>query len=87
MVRLCLFSWRGWEKAADPALQGQYDLVIAFECLHGMARPVEALRAMRSLAANGGTVVIPDERVNDTFRVRLLALLPPRPVKGAQWRW
>ena len=53
--------------AADPVLQGQYDLVIAFECLHDMAHPVEALRAMRSLAADGGTVIIADERVNDTF--------------------
>jgi 2-polyprenyl-3-methyl-5-hydroxy-6-metoxy-1,4-benzoquinol methylase len=53
--------------AADPALQGQYDLVVAFECVHDMARPVEALRTMRSLAAGGGTVIIADERVNDTF--------------------
>jgi len=39
--------------AADPALEGTFDLVVAFECVHDMARPVEALRAMRSLIAEG----------------------------------
>jgi 2-polyprenyl-3-methyl-5-hydroxy-6-metoxy-1,4-benzoquinol methylase len=53
--------------AADPEAQGRYDLVVAFECVHDMARPVEALRAMRGLLAEGGTVIIADERVNDTF--------------------
>jgi 2-polyprenyl-3-methyl-5-hydroxy-6-metoxy-1,4-benzoquinol methylase len=53
--------------AADPALQGSYDLVTAFECIHDMARPVEALRAMRTLAMDGGAVIIADERVNDRF--------------------
>jgi 2-polyprenyl-3-methyl-5-hydroxy-6-metoxy-1,4-benzoquinol methylase len=53
--------------AADPDVQGHYDLVVAFECLHDMAHPVEALRAMHGLMAEGGTVIIADERVNDTF--------------------
>jgi len=53
--------------AADPALEGTFDLVVAFECVHDMARPVEALRAMRSLIAEGGAVIIADERVGDTF--------------------
>ena len=53
--------------AADPALEGTFDLVVAFECVHDMARPVEALRAMRMLVAEGGTVIIVDERVADTF--------------------
>jgi SAM-dependent methyltransferase len=53
--------------AADPQLAGRYDLVTAFETLHDMARPVEALRAMRGLLAEGGTVLIADERVAETF--------------------
>jgi 2-polyprenyl-3-methyl-5-hydroxy-6-metoxy-1,4-benzoquinol methylase len=53
--------------AADPEAQGRYDLVVAFECLHDMAHPVEALQAMRGLMAEGGTIIIADERVNDTF--------------------
>ena len=53
--------------AADPALAGRYDLVTAFETIHDMARPVEALRAMRSLVSDGGAVIIADERVGETF--------------------
>lgn len=53
--------------AADPALAGRYDLVTAFETVHDMARPVEALRAMRSLVTEGGAVIIADERVGETF--------------------
>jgi SAM-dependent methyltransferase len=43
-----------------------YDAVFAFECLHDMSRPVEALRAMRALS-RGADVVIVDERTEDTF--------------------
>lgn len=53
--------------AADPALRGQYDLVLAFECVHDMPRPVDALRTMRALVADGGAVLIADERVAETF--------------------
>ena len=53
--------------ASHPDLAGRYDLVCAFECLHDMAYPVGALRAMRGLAGSGGTVLIADERVADTF--------------------
>ena len=53
--------------AADPQLAGQYNLVTAFETLHDMARPVEALRAMRGLLAEDGSVLIADERVAETF--------------------
>ena len=55
--------------AADPALAGQYDLVLGFEMLHDLSRPVEALRAMRGLLAPGGAVVIMDERVEERFTV------------------
>jgi 2-polyprenyl-3-methyl-5-hydroxy-6-metoxy-1,4-benzoquinol methylase len=53
--------------AADPDLPGRYDLVTIFEALHDMARPVEALRAARAMLAEGGSVVIADERVEDSF--------------------
>ena len=53
--------------AADPRLAGQYDLVTAFETLHDMARPVEALQAMRGMLGPGGSVLIADERVADAF--------------------
>lgn len=53
--------------ASDPKLAGSYDLVTAFECLHDMGRPVEALRAMRALAGERGAVIIADERVAERF--------------------
>jgi len=53
--------------AADPGLAGGYDLAFAFESLHDMSRPVDVLRAVRGLLAEGGCVVIGDERVADRF--------------------
>lgn len=53
--------------AADPALAGTYDLVTAFETIHDMSNPVGALRAMRGLVKEGGTVVIADEKVAEEF--------------------
>jgi len=53
--------------ASDPQLRGRYDLVTAFETVHDMARPVEALRMMRGLLVEGGSVLIADERVAETF--------------------
>jgi 2-polyprenyl-3-methyl-5-hydroxy-6-metoxy-1,4-benzoquinol methylase len=53
--------------AGDQELAGGYDLVMAFECLHDMAQPVAALRAMRRLVHDKGTVFIMDERVGETF--------------------
>jgi hypothetical protein len=53
--------------ASDPQLAGGYDLVTAFETLHDMARPVDALRAMRSLLNESGVILIADERVAESF--------------------
>jgi SAM-dependent methyltransferase len=53
--------------AADPGLAGSFDLVCAFETIHDMADPVGALRAMRSLRADGGFVLVADERVGEAF--------------------
>jgi 2-polyprenyl-3-methyl-5-hydroxy-6-metoxy-1,4-benzoquinol methylase len=54
--------------AADPQLSGRYDLAIAIECIHDMSRPVEALRAMRSMVGNDGVVLVVDERVGEEFK-------------------
>jgi SAM-dependent methyltransferase len=51
--------------AAD--LDGSYDLVTAFECVHDMSDPVSVLSTMRSLAAPDGTVLVMDERVGASF--------------------
>jgi 2-polyprenyl-3-methyl-5-hydroxy-6-metoxy-1,4-benzoquinol methylase len=53
--------------AGDPALAGRYDLVTIFEALHDMSYPVKALRAARELLADGGLVLIADERTEDKF--------------------
>lgn len=53
--------------AADPELSGRYDLAIAFECIHDMSRPVEALQTMRSLTGEDGVAIVVDERVAESF--------------------
>lgn len=55
------------QDASEAELQGRYDLVTAFECVHDMADPVAALRTMLNLAGEAGSVLIMDERVADTF--------------------
>jgi SAM-dependent methyltransferase len=55
--------------ASDPRLSGRYDLVTIFEALHDMNHPVEALRAALNMLAEGGSVVIADERVAERFTV------------------
>jgi 2-polyprenyl-3-methyl-5-hydroxy-6-metoxy-1,4-benzoquinol methylase len=53
--------------AGDPSLNGQYDLVTAFECIHDMSDPVGALTTMRRLAGQSGSVIVMDERTNEHF--------------------
>jgi 2-polyprenyl-3-methyl-5-hydroxy-6-metoxy-1,4-benzoquinol methylase len=67
--------------AADPDLPGRSDLVTVFEALHDMSRPVEALRAARAMLAEGGSVVVADERVEDEFT----ALAPERERHAYSW--
>lgn len=55
--------------AADPELSGRYDLVTIFEALHDMSYPVNVLRAARGLLADGGRVLVGDERTADRFRL------------------
>jgi 2-polyprenyl-3-methyl-5-hydroxy-6-metoxy-1,4-benzoquinol methylase len=53
--------------AAAPGLSGRFDLVTILEGFHDMARPVEVLRAVRTMLADGGSVVMIDESVADEF--------------------
>jgi 2-polyprenyl-3-methyl-5-hydroxy-6-metoxy-1,4-benzoquinol methylase len=53
--------------AGEAGIDGQCDLVCAFECIHDMPDPVSVLRTMRRLVKPGGTVLVMDERVNEEF--------------------
>ena len=53
--------------AGDPALSGAYDLVTIFEAVHDLADPVGVLRSARALLADGGALIVADERVADEF--------------------
>jgi hypothetical protein len=52
---------------SESGLDGRYDLITMFEALHDLNHPVEALRAARGLLADGGSVVVADERVAERF--------------------
>jgi 2-polyprenyl-3-methyl-5-hydroxy-6-metoxy-1,4-benzoquinol methylase len=56
--------------AADPEIEGDYDLVTAFECIHDMSDPVGVLRTMAQLAGEDGTVLVMDERTGASFADR-----------------
>lgn len=53
--------------AAEVDRTGEYDLVVANECVHDLADPVGVLAAMRRLCAPGGAVLVLDERVPEEF--------------------
>ena len=53
--------------AAQLTNGGPFDLVTMFEALRDMGDPVGALRAARRLLAEGGSVLVADERVADSF--------------------
>lgn len=53
--------------AGDADINGTYDLVTAFECIHDMPDPVSVLANMRRLANDHATVLVMDERVGDEF--------------------
>jgi SAM-dependent methyltransferase len=53
--------------AGGLAAHGPYDLILLLEALHDLARPVDALAAARGALAEGGTVLVVDERVADRF--------------------
>jgi SAM-dependent methyltransferase len=53
--------------AGEPGDSGAYDLVTFFECMHDMAHPVHALAAARTMLADGGAVLVADEKTNEAF--------------------
>jgi 2-polyprenyl-3-methyl-5-hydroxy-6-metoxy-1,4-benzoquinol methylase len=53
--------------AADASFAHRFDLVTIFEALHDMPRPVDVLRTVREMLADGGSVLIADERTEDSF--------------------
>jgi 2-polyprenyl-3-methyl-5-hydroxy-6-metoxy-1,4-benzoquinol methylase len=55
--------------AADPAITGDYDLVLSIEMLHDVPDPVGILRTMRKLAGADGAVLVADERTEEAFTV------------------
>jgi 2-polyprenyl-3-methyl-5-hydroxy-6-metoxy-1,4-benzoquinol methylase len=44
---------------------GRYDLVTIFEALHDLSQPVAVLAQLRATLAEGGGVLVADERVPD----------------------
>jgi 2-polyprenyl-3-methyl-5-hydroxy-6-metoxy-1,4-benzoquinol methylase len=59
------WHWPGGAQAPGPA--GGYDLICAFETVHDMADPVAALRGVRAMRAEGGVVLVGDEKVAEAF--------------------
>lgn len=53
--------------AVAPGRPGAYDVVTIFEAIHDMPRPVDALRGVRASLTDGGSVLVADERVAETF--------------------
>ncbi|SEO73262.1 Methyltransferase domain-containing protein [Halogranum amylolyticum] len=53
--------------AGDPNIEGEYDLVTAFECIHDLPDPVGVLRNVRRIVADDGAVLVADERVGESF--------------------
>lgn len=61
--------------AADPVLNGRYDLVTTFTCMRKLDNPVGVLRTMRRLAGETGTVLVMDEQSADRATVEENATL------------
>ena len=53
--------------AAALDMRERFDLVVIFEALHDLSRPVEVLRAARDLLAADGALIVVDERAADAF--------------------
>jgi len=48
-------------------MNGKYDLITAFECLHDMAYPETALKKMKDMLSEDGAVLISEEAVGDNL--------------------
>ncbi|MBN2624060.1 MAG: class I SAM-dependent methyltransferase, partial [Acidimicrobiales bacterium] len=54
-----------FETSAGKDVSGRYDLVCFFDCLHDMGDPVGALAHVRSILADGGTVLLVEPMAGD----------------------
>jgi ubiquinone/menaquinone biosynthesis C-methylase UbiE len=53
--------------ATQPLPGGPYDLVVVIEAIHDMAHPVDVLTRIRESLVPGGTVIVADEKVAESF--------------------
>ena len=53
--------------AADPALQSRYDLALVVESVHDLSQPVAVLSAIKGMLKPGGTLIVADERTEESF--------------------
>ncbi len=53
--------------AADPSLESRYELAIVVEAIHDLSQPVAVLSAIREMLKPGGTLIVADERTEDSF--------------------
>jgi 2-polyprenyl-3-methyl-5-hydroxy-6-metoxy-1,4-benzoquinol methylase len=47
--------------------EGPYDLAIVIEAIHDLPKPVEVLAGIRQSLAPGGTLIVADEKVSESF--------------------
>ena len=52
---------------AHPGSKGTYDLAIVVEAIHDLSQPVSVLRGIREMLKPGGTLIVADERTEDSF--------------------
>ena len=52
---------------AAPGLEGTYDLAIVVEAIHDLSQPVAVLAGIRQMLKPGGTLIVADERTEDSF--------------------
>jgi ubiquinone/menaquinone biosynthesis C-methylase UbiE len=67
--------------AAELAAAGPFDLILVLESLHDMARPTDALAALRKALAPRGSLIVVDERVAERFTA------PGDPVERIMYGW
>lgn len=53
--------------AADPSLESRYDLALVVEAIHDLSQPVAVMRAIKEMLTPDGTLLVADERTEDSF--------------------
>ena len=69
------------DDAADLGGAGSYDLVMIFEALHDMSRPVDVLSAARQMLSQDGIMLVVDGRVAEEFTI------PATPLDRFAYGW